>query len=85
MAIDTKLNNYLKITSTVYNMYKTQKTLKTKRTKLYNTLFLPAVLYGSEIWTIKSRDARIITATQMKHMIITAGQIIKQTRILQKN
>jgi len=85
VGIDTKLNNYLKITGTVYNMHKTQKTLKTKRIKLYNTLFLPAVLYGSEIWTIKSRDARIITAAEMKYTRITAGQIIKQTRILQKN
>jgi len=46
--IDTKLNDYMKITGIIYDMFKTQKTLRTKRIKLYNTLSLPAVLYGSE-------------------------------------
>jgi hypothetical protein len=69
VGIDTKLNNYLKITGIVYNTrkYKTQKSLKTKIIKLYNTLSLPAVLNGSKIWAIKSRDARIITAAEMKY------------------
>ena len=29
--------------------------------------------YGSETWTIKARDARRITAAEMKHMRRTAG------------
>jgi hypothetical protein len=41
-------------------------------TKLYNTLTLPVLLYGSETWTIKARDARRITAAEMKY-IRTAG------------
>ena len=32
-----------------------------------------AVLYGSEYWTIKARDARRITAIEMKYMRKTAG------------
>jgi len=31
------------------------------------------VLYDSEIWTIKSRDARRITAAEVKYTRITAG------------
>jgi hypothetical protein len=31
------------------------------------------LLYGSETWTIKARDTRRITATEMKYMRITAG------------
>jgi hypothetical protein len=31
------------------------------------------LLYGSETWTIKARDARRITAAEMKYMRITAG------------
>jgi hypothetical protein len=31
------------------------------------------MLYGSENWTIKARDARRITAAEMKYMKITAG------------
>ena len=43
------------------------------RIKFYNTLALPVLLYGSETWTIKARDARRITAADMKYMRITAG------------
>ena len=50
-----------------------QKTLKKTRIKLYNTLALPVLLYGSETWTIEASDARRITAAEMKYMRRTAG------------
>jgi len=56
-------------------MFIPQKTSKQTRTKLYNTLALPALLYSSENWTIKARDARRITAAEMKHTRKTAGYI----------
>ena len=49
-------------------MLRPQKTLKKTRIKLYNTLALPVLSYGSETWTIKASDARRITAAEMKHM-----------------
>jgi hypothetical protein len=33
----------------------------------------PNFVYGSETWTIKARDARRITAAEMKYMRRTAG------------
>jgi hypothetical protein len=33
------------------------------------------LLYGSETWTVKARDARRITASEMKYMRRTAGYI----------
>jgi len=66
LDIDNKLHNYLKITGILNNVFKPQKTLKETRLKLYNTLALPVLLYGSESWTIKARDARRITAAEMK-------------------
>jgi hypothetical protein len=69
MDIDNKLNNYLKITNIINNLFRPKKT----RIKLYNTLALPTLLYGSEKWTIKARDARRITAAEMKCMRRTAG------------
>jgi len=54
-------------------MCRPQKTLKKTRIKLYNTLDSPALLYGSEIWNITARDARRITAAEMKYMRKTAG------------
>jgi hypothetical protein len=38
-------------------------------------LALPVLLYGSETWTIKTRDARRITAAEMKYMRIRTGYI----------
>jgi len=55
------------------NVFRPQKTLKKTRIKLYNTLALPVLLYGSETWTIKARDARRMTAAEMKYMRRTAG------------
>jgi hypothetical protein len=52
-----------------------KKTLKKTRIKLYNTLALPVMLYVSETWTIKARNARRITAAEMKYMRRTAGYI----------
>ena len=54
-------------------MFRPQKTLKKTRIKLYNTLALPVLLYGSEAWTTKARDARRITAAEVKYMRRTGG------------
>ena len=69
------------------------KTLKKTRIKLYNTLALPVLLYGSETLTVKARDARRITAAEMKYLRRTAGytwtdyktnvQITKELKITQ--
>jgi hypothetical protein len=63
----------LKITGILNNVIRPQKTLKKTTIKLYNTLVLPILLHGSETWTIKARDARRITAAEMKYMRRTAG------------
>jgi len=70
---DNKLNNFLKITGILNNVFRPQKTLKKTRIKLYNTLALPFLLYGSKTWTIKARDTRRITAAEMKYMRRTVG------------
>jgi hypothetical protein len=38
-----------------------------KRIKLYNTLALPVLLYGSETGTVKARDGRRITTAEMEY------------------
>jgi hypothetical protein len=55
------------------NVFRPQKALEKARIKLYSTPALPALLYGSETWTVEAREARRITATEMKYMRITAG------------
>jgi len=60
--IDRKLNNYMKITGIMNDMFRPQKTLKKTRIKLYNTLVLPGVLHGCENWTIRAIDTSRKTA-----------------------
>jgi hypothetical protein len=50
-----------------------KKPLKKTRIKLYSTLALPFLLYGSKTWTIKARDTRRITAAEMKYLRRTTG------------
>jgi hypothetical protein len=73
MDIDIKLYNYLKITGITNNVFRPEKTLQNNRKKLYNTLALPTLLYGSENWAIEARDARRITTAEIKYMGRTAG------------
>jgi hypothetical protein len=54
-------------------MFRPQKSLKKTRINLCNRLDLPAFLYGSETLNIKARDARRITAAEMKYMRKTTG------------
>jgi hypothetical protein len=49
-------------------VFRPQKALKKARIKLYNTLALPVLLYGSKTWTIKARDTRRISAAEMKYV-----------------
>ena len=42
---------------------------------MFRILALSVLLYGSETWPIKARDARRITAADMKYMRRTAGYI----------
>jgi len=75
MDIDNKMNNYLKTTGIINNMFITQKTFKKTRIKLYSTLTLTGLLYGSQNWAIKARDTRRIIVAEMKYMRKTAGYI----------
>jgi hypothetical protein len=71
--IGNKLSNYLKLAGIINTMFRSQRTLKKTRIKLNNTPALQTLLNGSEKWTVKARDARRITAAEMKHIRITAG------------
>jgi len=66
LDIDNKLNNFLKITDNLNNVFRQQKSFRKTRIKPYNTLALTVLIYGSETWTIKASDVRRITAAEMK-------------------
>jgi len=73
LDIDNKFHNYFKIKGFLNNVFRAQKALKKTRIKLYNTLALPVLLYASKTWTVKARNARRITAAEMKYMRRTSG------------
>jgi hypothetical protein len=54
-------------------VFRPKKALKKTKIKLYNTLVPLTLLYSSETWTIKARDATRITAAEMKYMRRKAG------------
>ena len=92
LDIDNKLNDFFKITGILNKVFRPQRLLRKQELKLYNTLALPVLLYGSETWSVKARDARRITAAEMKYKRRTAGyawadyntnaQIAKELKII---
>jgi hypothetical protein len=62
-------NRHYKLNKT----FRPHKTSKKTRIKLYNTLDFSTLLYGSETWNIKARNAKRITAAEMKYIKKTAG------------
>ena len=48
LDIDNKLNNFLKITGILNNVFRPQKTLNKTTIKQHNTLDIPVLFYGSE-------------------------------------
>jgi hypothetical protein len=49
------------------------KTGKTTQMKFYKVMALPVLLYGSETWTIKTKDMSKIQATEMRYLRSVKG------------
>ena len=73
LYIDNKWNNHLKTSGIINNIFRPHNTLKKTRMKLYNSITLPSLSYGSGNWTNKTRDARRLTASELRCMRKTAG------------
>jgi hypothetical protein len=70
--ITLKLSKFLQITGIINQVLKPSKVQKQTTLKIYNTLGLPTLLYGSETWTLLEQDKSRITAAEMKFMRKTA-------------
>jgi hypothetical protein len=66
--IDNKITKCLKIAGLLNNTFKPIEVQKGTRIKLYTTLALPVLLYGSETWTVKSKDKSRLTAAEIRFM-----------------
>ena len=86
--VDNKFNNHLTITGNINGTFGPQKTLNKTTIKLRNIPAVPALLHGSENWTVKGRNTRRKAAAGMKYVRSTAGCTWtdhKKTQTLQKN
>jgi hypothetical protein len=70
--IDNKNTKFRKITGLINNTFKPNEVQKGTRIKLYTTLALPIIPYGSETWTVKSKDKSRLAAAEMRFMRKTA-------------
>jgi hypothetical protein len=70
--LHSKITKFLQILGFLNNTLKPNLVQRSTRLKLYKTLALPALLYGSEIWTIKQFDKNRLRTAEMKYLRRTA-------------
>jgi hypothetical protein len=74
--IDSKISKFLKITGIINDIFKPNNVRKNTRIKLYSTLALPVLSYGSESWTIEAKDIAKLISVEIKFMRRTADGYI---------
>jgi hypothetical protein len=70
--VTTKVSKFLQITGIINQVLNPSKLQRQTRLRIYNTLAIPILLYGSEAWTLKEQDKSRITAAEMKLLRKTA-------------
>jgi hypothetical protein len=68
-----KITKFLKILGLLNNVLKPNQIHKTTRLKVYNTLAVPTLIYGSGMWTLIKQDKTRLTTSEMKCLRKTAG------------
>jgi hypothetical protein len=66
--IHSKITKFLQILGLKNNTQKPNLVQRSTRLKLYKTLALPTLLYGSEIWTIRQCDKNRLRTAEMKYL-----------------
>jgi hypothetical protein len=66
--IQDKITKFLKILGLLNNALKPNQVHKTTRLKVYNTLAVPTLIYGSEILTLRKQDKTRLTTSEMKFL-----------------
>jgi hypothetical protein len=71
--VKNKISKFLQVTGIINNVSKPNQVQKSSRMKIYNTLAIPTLIYGSEIWTLTQEDKSRLKASEMKFLRRTAG------------
>jgi hypothetical protein len=70
--VENKISKFLQVTGTINTVLKPNQVQKSSRMTIYNTLAIPALIYGSEIW-ILTQDKSRLKASEIKFLRRTAG------------
>lgn len=78
--IQSKLGKFLKVTGLINRTLRANKTRRETRIKVYNTLAIPMLTYGSEVWALRKTDKRRLEAAEMRFMRQTAGVTLRDKK-----
>jgi hypothetical protein len=65
-SIFRKIIKFQKIVGILNNIFKPNNVQKATGFGIHKTLAIPALTYGSEIWTLRKQDKHRLTASEMK-------------------
>jgi hypothetical protein len=71
--VKNKISKFPQVTGTINNVLKPNQVQKSSRMKIYNTLAIPTLIYGSKIWTLTQEDKSQLKASEMKFLRRTVG------------
>jgi hypothetical protein len=74
--VKNNISKFLQVTGTINNVLKPNQVQKSSRMKIYNTLAIPTLIYGSEIWTLTQQNKSRLKASEMKFLRRTAGHTL---------
>jgi hypothetical protein len=71
--LNMKIANFLKITGIMNQIFKPNLVSKYTRIKIYKIFARPTLAYGSESWTIQSKDRKRLISAEMRFIRRTLG------------
>ena len=78
--IEEKITKFLRVTGLINRIMNPNNIRKETRIRIYNTLAVPMLTYGSEVWALKKRDKQRISAAEMRFMRKTAKVTLRDRK-----
>lgn len=78
--VQSKISKFLKITGLINKILRHNKTTRETRLRVYNTLAVPMLTYGSETWALRKTDKKRIEAAEMRYLRRTAGLTLRDRK-----
>ena len=80
MDVDNKLKNFQRTTGLINRVLRRNLVKKETRLRIYNTMAIPQLAYGCEIWSPNQRDLRRVEAAEMRFLRSTAGVTLRDKK-----